>query len=57
MTPVEVRFEQPGRPEFTIAVAATARQRTDHTALMVMGLSLACTVLAIFDLLLLATSH
>ena len=56
MTPADVRFEQPGRPEFTIAAAA-ARQRTNHTALMVMGLSLACTALAIFDLFLLATSR
>jgi hypothetical protein len=57
MSPADVRFEQPvGRPEFTIARPA-ARQRTDHTALMVMGLSLACTALAIFDLFLLASGH
>jgi len=56
MTPSDVRFEQPGRPTFTIS-AATTKQATDHTALMVMALSLACTALAIFDLLLLATSH
>jgi hypothetical protein len=52
MTPPDIRFEQPGRPQLTIT-----RQATDHTALMVMALSLACTALAILDLLLLATSH
>jgi hypothetical protein len=53
----DIRFEQPGRPEFTIATPA-AKQRTDHTsALIVMGLSLACTVMSIFDLFLLAAGH
>ena len=56
MTPPDIRFEQPGLPTFTIARPAT-RHGTDHTAVMVMMLSLACTALAIFDLLLLATSH
>jgi hypothetical protein len=59
MNPVDIRFEQPGRPEsrYTIATAA-AKERTDHTsALIVMVLSLACTALSILDLLLLATSH
>jgi hypothetical protein len=59
MSPPEIRFEQPGRPEFahTIATAA-ARERTDHTsALIVMGLTLSCTALSIFDLFQLATSH
>jgi hypothetical protein len=53
----DIRFEQPGRPEFTIAPAA-AKQRTDHTsALIVMGLTLASTVMSIFDLFLLAAGH
>ena len=53
----DVRVEQPGRPEFTIATAA-AKQRADHTsALIVMMLTLACTALSIFDLFLLATSN
>jgi len=56
MTPPDIRFEQPGRPPLTITKPAT-RQATDQTALMVMALSLACTALAIFDLLLLATSN
>jgi hypothetical protein len=56
MTPPDIRFEQPGRPQLTITTRAT-RHATDHTALMVMALSLACTALAIFDLLLLATSN
>ena len=56
MTPPDIRFEQPGRPQLTVAGPGT-RQATDHTALMVMALSLACTALAILDLLLLATSH
>jgi hypothetical protein len=56
LTPPEIRFEQPDRSPLTITSPAT-KQATDHTALMVMALSLACTALAIFDLLLLATSH
>ncbi|MGD0981629.1 MAG: hypothetical protein ABR946_09140 [Solirubrobacteraceae bacterium] len=56
MTPPDIRIEPPGRAQLTIARAAT-RQDADHTALMVMALSLACTALAIFDLLLLATNH
>ena len=56
MTPPDIRFEQPGRPQLTITRPAT-RQATDHTALIVMALSLACTALTIFDLLVLATSH
>ena len=56
MSPADVRFEQPGRADFTIARPPGGRG-TDHTALMVMVLSLACTALAIFDLFLLATSH
>jgi hypothetical protein len=53
----DIRFEQPGRPEFAIATAK-AKQRSDHTtALIVMGLSLACSALSIFDLFLLASGH
>jgi|GEM_PF-5738012 hypothetical protein len=54
MTPPDIRLDQPGRPQLTITRPGTAN---DHTALMVMALSLACTALAILDLLLLATSH
>jgi hypothetical protein len=59
MSPPEIRFEQPGRPEFAYTIAtAAARERTDHTnALIVMGLTLSCTALSIFDLFQLATSH
>jgi hypothetical protein len=54
---VDVRFEQPGRPEFTVAPPA-AKARTDHTsALIVMMLTLACTALSIFDLFLLASGN
>ena len=57
MSPSEIRFEQPYRPEGALEVAA-ARERSDRTsALIVMGLSLACTAMAMFDLLLLASGH
>jgi hypothetical protein len=57
MSPTDLRFEQPYRPEVTLKVAV-ARERTDRTsALIVMGLSLACTAMAMFDLLLLASGH
>jgi hypothetical protein len=57
MNPSDIRFEQPYRPEVTFKMAA-ARERSDRTsALIVMGLSLACTVMAMFDLLLLASGH
>jgi hypothetical protein len=57
MSPTEIRFEQPYRPEVPSKVAAV-RERSDRTsALIVMGLSLACTAMAMFDLLLLASSH
>jgi hypothetical protein len=53
----EVRVEQRGRPELTVATAA-AKQRTGNTdALIVMMLTLACTALSIFDLFLLATGN
>ena len=53
----DIRLEQPGRPEFAIATAK-AKQRNDHTtALIVMGLTLASTVMSIFDLFLLASGH
>ena len=53
----DIRVEQPGRPEFTIATAK-AEKRTEHTsALIVMVLSLACTALSVFDLFLLASGH
>ena len=52
----DIRFEQPGRPEFAIATAK-AKQRSDHTtALIVMGLTLSCTAMSIFDLFQLAIS-
>jgi hypothetical protein len=57
MSPPEVRFEQSYRPEVTFKAAA-ARERTDRTsALIVMALSIACTAMAMFDLLLLASGH
>jgi hypothetical protein len=57
MSPSDIRFEQPYRPEVACKVEA-ARERTDRTsALIVMGLSLACTAMAMFDLLLLASGH
>jgi hypothetical protein len=57
MNPSDIRFEQPYCPEVTFKMAA-ARERSDRTsALIVMGLSLACTVMAMFDLLLLASGH
>ena len=52
-----IRFETPGRPEFSIAKVA-AQQRADHTgSLIVTALTLACSAMSIIDLLLLATSH
>jgi hypothetical protein len=52
-----IRFEQPGRPDLKIThtnVAASERaERT--TAILVLVLTLACTVLALYDLLLLAS--
>jgi hypothetical protein len=57
MSPTDIRFEQAYRPEVIFEKAA-ARERTDRTrALIVMGLSLACTAMAMFDLLLLASGH
>jgi hypothetical protein len=57
MSPTDIRFEQSYRPEVTVKSAAV-RERTDRTrALIVMGLSLACTAMAMFDLLLLASGH
>jgi hypothetical protein len=58
MSPPDVRFEQPGRPEFAYTIAtAAAKERTDHTsALIVMGLTLSCTAMSIFDLFQLAIS-
>ena len=57
MSHPEIRFEHPGRPEFAYTIAtAAAKERTDHTsALIVMGLTLSCTAMSIFDLLLLAS--
>jgi hypothetical protein len=52
-----IRFETPGRPEFSIA-KAEAKLRADHTSsLIVTALTLACSAMSIIDLLLLATSH
>ena len=58
MSPPEVRFEQPGRPEFAYTSAkAAASERTDHSsALILMGLTLSCTAMSIFDLFQLAIS-
>ncbi len=50
-----VRFEQPGRPQFTME-QARASHRAEHTGtLIVMGLSFACTIMSLLDLFLLAT--
>ena len=50
----DIRFEQPGRADFTIATPR-AEKRTEHTSsLVVMVLTLACTAMAILDLALLA---
>jgi hypothetical protein len=54
MTPPDIRDEQRDRPQGTIKATGPA---IDQTALMVMALSLACTALAVFDLLLLAASR
>lgn len=57
MSPTDIRFEQSYRPEVTLKRAA-APKSTDRTrALIVMGLSLACTAMAMVDLLLLASGH
>jgi hypothetical protein len=57
MSPTNIRLEEHYRPEVTSKNAA-ARERTDRTrALIVMGLSLASTAMAMFDLLLLASGH
>jgi hypothetical protein len=58
MSPPEIRFEQPGRPEFAYTIpTAAAKERTDHSsALIVMGLTLSCTAMSIFDLFQLAIS-
>ena len=50
-----VRFEQPGRPKLTME-QARARHRAEHTStLIVMALSLSCTLMSLLDLFLLAT--
>ena len=57
MNPTDIRFEQPHRSKAAFKLAA-AREHTDRTtAFVVMGLSLACTAMAMFDLLLLASGH
>jgi len=57
MSASRIRFEQPGRPDLKITrsnVAANERaERT--TAIIVLVLTLGCTVLALYDLLLLAS--
>jgi len=56
MSQSNIRFEQPYRSEVGVSRAAAARGRSDRaSALIVMGLSLACTVMAMLDLLLLAS--
>jgi hypothetical protein len=56
MSHSNIRFEQPYRPEVGLGRPAAARERSDRaSALIVMGLSLACTVMAMLDLLLLAS--
>jgi len=58
MSPTDIRFEQPCSPEVALAMAATRKRTHDRTsALIVMGLSLACTAMAMFDLLLLASGY
>lgn len=58
MSRFDVRYEQPRRDEFARATPpATTRAQADYNALIVMVLSLACTALAIFDLLLLASGQ
>ena len=53
---LDIRFEQPGRPNFTTATPRT-KKRTEHTnSLIVTGLTLACTAMSIFDLFQLAIS-
>jgi hypothetical protein len=56
MCPVDIRIEQTNRAGFATAISyAKAKEHTDRTtALIVTVLSLACTVLSIFDLFLLA---
>jgi hypothetical protein len=58
MSPPDIRLEQPGRPELAYTTAKTAAsERTDHSsALIVMGLTLSCTAMSIFDLFQLAIS-
>ena len=57
MSRTNIRFEESYRSEVKFNRAAT-RERTDRTsALIVMGLSLACTAMAVFDLLLLASGR
>ncbi len=57
MSRTNIRFEESYRSEIKFDRAGT-RERTDRTsALIVMGLSLACTAMAMFDLLLLASGH
>ena len=57
MSASRIRFEQPGRPDFKITRSnVAARERTERTtAIIVLVLTLACTVLAFYDLLLLAS--
>jgi hypothetical protein len=53
---LDIRFEQPDRPDFTTATRR-AEKRTEHTSsLIVMWLTFACTAMSIFDLFQLAIS-
>jgi len=57
MSRPNIRFEESYRSEAKFKRAAT-RERTDRTsALIVMGLSLACTAMAMFDFFLLASGR
>jgi hypothetical protein len=52
--PSDVRWMRPGHLEYA-TMLATKREREDRsTAKMVLGLSLACTLLCIYDMFLLA---
>jgi len=57
MSPSDIRLDQPHRPEVIYKVEASQERSDRSSALIVMGLSLACTAMAMFDLLLLASGH
>ncbi len=57
MSPVDVRIEPPRRTDATFVRPANNERSDRASALTVMVLSLACTALSVFDLLLLASGH